>query len=1059
MSSGELHPGKLLTKRLRQSLGIVIASTLTFAFVDFARGQLSPILLLLKVVQLTVAIATLRLLSRERGESFLIAAGLANTALVNLHSVTAGIVVGDPITGPILCVAMMLGSAAMLPWPPWAQALSAVVAVAAMVTQSFSLDVSDNGIYPVVGVLVVAIASTWISRVYERSRAELTAQLTERRRMETGLRDSEARFHSAFDHAPVGMALVALDGRFVQVNRRLCQIVGYDEDELLKLDFQSITHPGDLGADLERANELLSGKIDFYHLEKRYIHKSGATVWGLLAGSVVRDEQGHPLYFVAQIEDITERKRTEEERDRYFDLSIDLLCVASTSGYFKQVNPSFTRLLGYSEQELLSAPLLDWVHPEDITATRAELGRLAGGNDTFGFTNRYRRKDGSYCFLDWNARASSDGLVYAVARDVTERRRAEDILQGTVDALSAHIAILDEAGRILAVNAAWKRFADENRFQDPSYGVGTSYLAVCEQAPSPEGQEAAHRLRDLLAQRSTAFELEYPCHSPDCQRWFVMHASLFQVDGAVRIAVAHENISRRKEAEQELLGARDQAMQASQLKSQFLATMSHEIRTPLAAIIGIADLLRETELSQSQREFADTIYDSSLAVLGLINEVLDLSKIEAGKLDLEHHRFDLRKLLGQIRDLFAVELRTKHLGVSYRIDEDVPPNLMGDSGRVRQIFTNLVGNAIKFTTSGEIRVHIAVASRTAASVVLACEVKDTGIGIAASDQRRIFEAFTQADSSTSRRFGGSGLGLSICRELIERMGGAIQLRSQLGEGTVISFTLRLDCEPAPAPALVSAAAVPSLSDGARVLLVEDNSVNQRVASRLLAKLGYTVELASSGREAIDLIASRSYDAVLMDCAMPDLDGYQTTVLIREGELASGRHLPIIALTADATTNAHKRCLAVGMDDFLAKPVTSAALDKVLRQWIVTKSAATPREALDLDQLLGRLGNDRNLLAELAQIFLNECPRMLEALRLAAAQGDPAAIERAAHTLKGAISNFSTGPAWAEAAALERAARDRQVGNPDDGLNRLEISLQPLCSELRQLIGPDPSPAT
>jgi PAS domain S-box-containing protein len=784
-----------------------------------------------------------------------------------------------------------------------------------------------------------------------------------------------------------------------------------------------------------------------------------------------------------QIAIYIERLWASEDFDRFFTLSLDLFCVVTFEGYFLRLNPAWETVLGYSRDELRSAPFVEFIHPDDRDPSMQELSKATTGEHVINFENRYRTKDGSYKWLQWFATPFiTQGLVYAAGRDVTERKAAEDTL------------------------------------------------------------------------RRNAQELEV---------------------------------------------ARRRAEAATIAKGEFLANMSHEIRTPMNAIIGMSDLALQTKLTMQQREYIQTARESAEALMTIINDILDVSKIEARRLTLERVPFLVRDTIEDSVKLFAPRADEKGLELSCRIAPDVPAAVIGDPGRLRQVVLNLVSNAVKFTHAGEVGVEILVSQQMPDEVILKCTVRDTGIGIPEEKRWEIFGAFVQADATTTRKYGGTGLGLTISSQLVEMMGGRLWLESEPGKGSRFHFVARFDLfkgETVPAPSFdlrslrvlvvddnatnrailteildswqMSAAAADSaqtalamlrqaaergqpfqlvLTDaampevdgfslaeqiaavyrasppkiilltsggapalrgrrvklfaatlvkpvkqsdlldtivtafattassrrarakepprqtrdartGLRILVAEDNATNQKLVSALLDQQGHTATVVGNGTLAVQRAAQEPFDVILMDVQMPEMSGIEATAAIRKQEEGTGRHLPIVALTARAMAGDREQCLAAGMDAYVAKPVRAAELFSAIDAAIAgtppsqrpALSPDTTVSSVNVSVLLSGFGGRSDLVAEVIDVFLADAPVMLTRLRHAGAGANASELAAAAHAIKGSAGLFSQGEAYARARALEIRARSGDASNAAAACDEIDASLSRLVSELRTL---------
>jgi len=508
-----------------------------------------------------------------------------------------------------------------------------------------------------------------------------------------------------------------------------------------------------------------------------------------------------------------------------------------------------------------------------------------------------------------------------------------------------------------------------------------------------------------------------PRHTPDGYRW---RSGFWQ------------DITDIKLLQAQLAEARDAAEAANRAKSEFLARMSHEIRTPMNAIIGLSQLTLRAALAPRERDYLERTQRAAQSLLGVINDILDFSKVEAGKLGLEAIPFRLDEVLDNLDAVISIRASEKKLHYSCRVASGVPGVLVGDPLRLGQVLVNLVGNAVKFTEQGSVRVRVSALEHEADAVTLRFEVQDTGIGLTEAQRARMFEGFFQADVSTSRRYGGTGLGLAISRHLVDAMGGQIEVESEPGRGSTFRFTVRLG--------LASEAQLSELPqlgqglrlDGVRLLLVDDNDTNQLIARELLEGVGAQVRSAANGREAVEAVDAERFDAVLMDIHMPEMDGYEATRILR-GK-AQHATLPIIAMTASATLQDRARCVAAGMNAHVGKPIDLNELLVTLLRWVrpqraapevntVAADATWTLPGIDVAAGLARIGGRREAYERVLKVFAASAGDPPAEVRAALARGAPEQARELAHRLRGAAANVGANALATAAAELERALRD------------------------------------
>ena len=876
----------------------------------------------------------------------------------------------------------------------------------------------------------------------------IVRDIGKRVRAERKLRESEELFRGVFEHAPFGMGVGGLDGRLIQVNPAFCRMLGYSEQELLATTWTELTHPDDLGPALRKREQLWNDPGGCVDAEMRYIHRTGRVVSVRVRVSLVRDSNGDPSYFVAHVEDITERKRVQEalcESENRFRIMADgcpaLMWVANAAGGRQFINRAYREFSGTTREQVEGDEWQSLVHPDDAPEYVGAFQRAVREHTPFRGEARLRRGDGEWRWVASYAEPRfSPGGEYlghvGLSPDITERKQAEQALQSS-----------EEKFRQLAENIRevfWMMIpgSDQQLYVSPAYEQvwGRTCDSVYQnpvsrlEAIHPDDLERS-RLAFARQMQGEPVETEYRIRTPDGQEKWIRGRAFPVRDQAgqlVRVVGVAEDITERKRYEEELIQAREGADAANRAKSRFLANMSHEIRTPMNGVLGMVQLLLETDLTPEQTEYARVAQNSGRALLVLIDGILDLSRIEAGKIVLENLDFNLHHTVEDVVQLLRVQANAKGLDFHSRVSPEMPPHLRGDAHRLRQVLTNLAGNAIKFTERGEVTLDAALASHGDGTATVRFTIADTGIGIPPDQAARLFARFVQGDDSTTRKYGGAGLGLAISKQLVEMMGGTIGVDSRAGEGSAFWFTAAFELAPpgwqqslserTDARSGATRGKAPA-GRKARILVAEDNATNRDVALAQLQRLGYEAGAAGNGAEAVEALKHGGYDLVLMDCEMPVMDGFEAARRMRS--IHPG--IPIIAVTADAMPADRDRCLREGMNDYLAKPVDLERLaDALARALPVCGDGEPARAVFDGEALLRRLMGDRQLAGAVLSGFLQDAPSRLNDLRVRLEEADAPSARLQAHALKGAAATVAAEGLREIALAMEQTATAGQL---------------------------------
>ncbi|MBF0495960.1 MAG: PAS domain S-box protein [Deltaproteobacteria bacterium] len=771
---------------------------------------------------------------------------------------------------------------------------------------------------------------------------------------------------------------------------------------------------------------------------------------------------------------VLQRKMSEEaliESERkfrsIFDNSFDAIMLTVPDGHILAANQSACRLVGRTEEEICLVGregLVDVTDPNLMPA----LDRRAKNGKVYAELTMLRQDGSKFTGeITSNVFHDRDGKDKSIIiiRDITQRKMMETALKESEEKFAKTFKYAPllmtisniQDGRYIDVN---EKFSEVTGFtRDEAIGKTSVELGW---------MSKGDRIKfvDILNRAGRIESMELSLTSKDKKSVVCLYAEeIIIISGLKCLLSIAQDITQRKQLETDLLRAKEAAQYANQAKSEFLANMSHEIRTPMNSVMGFADLLIKSQLDSKQLEFASAIKQASGNLMFILNDILDLSKIEAGKLELEPITFNLDDLCDQVIDTFEVIADKTGIRLSLEISPELHVNLHGDPNRLRQILHNLVGNAVKFTSSGSVELVVTPYGTNLSfgethTVVLIFAVKDTGIGVPVEQRERIFDPFTQVDASTRRRYGGTGLGLNICKKLVELMGGEIWIKSTVGVGSTFYFTACFESvHDSESPSIGKGKEQPISLRPLRILLAEDDALNQRFATEVLINQGHSVEIAMNGKEVINKLRVKPFDLILMDISMPDMDGTEVTKVIRGSTLnIFDSKIPIIAQTAHALKGDKERFLEAGMDGYITKPIDIDELSAVIRQVVphfVLKDGAgededRPSEAtdetlpvFDNKALKTRFSGKEDLLGKLFEMFVEDIPNKISDLDSSMDHGGFKALFRLAHTLKGSAATLA-------ATALNRCAANLEKCALEEDLEAVKLHFPKLKAEMERL---------
>lgn len=785
--------------------------------------------------------------------------------------------------------------------------------------------------------------------------------ISDRKLAEQKIEEDQHLYNLITQNTPDMISFGDPDGTLRYVSPSVEVLLGYSAHEMIGTKRPEYYH-------IEDALEMTEhGKLysDTDVFTRRARHKDGHYLWIESSSQVVRNEQGEAEQVLTIGRDVTERHRIEEQlrdSERNFRIisenSIDFISRNAVDEYFTYLyaSPICQAMFGYTSEEMLGTRGVDYIHPEDEDKVVAYIHSVIKGKKLEPIVFRFLCKNQTYIWIETTlqsiySESGGNHELISVTRDITERKRHFEEIERLsnehtliLNSVSEGIFGMNLEGKTMFINpaASFMLGYDSNDWLSSSSKLHTIQQTWLDSEPYTGVQKT---LLQSLPDQFSYEEREGVFWRQDGSSFLVKYRMTPLFDSGERIGavVVFRDITEEKE----IVRAKESAEEADRAKSEFLAIMSHELRTPMNGIIGMADLLSGTDLDEEQRYYTQIINKSGDALLHILNEVLDFSKIEAGMMTLELQMVDLRYVIQTVSEVFFPKIKEKGLLLTSEISPELPPAIVTDEARLRQILVNLVGNAVKFTETGEISISAQLeASQESGNLVVKFTVKDTGLGIPIASQGLLFQSFSQLHPSINRKYGGTGLGLAISKKLAELLGGTIGVNSYEGEGSEFYFTVEVslpngDWKHEPTHTYSADTVIKDISatkestegeyGSLSILIAEDHPVNRQLLLAYLKKRGYYPDVALNGEEAVRAVLTGSYDLVFMDIQMPVMDGIEATGIIRE---QLGLYPIIIAATAFARNEDKQMCLNAGMQDFISKPLSVKELDRVLKEWSV-----------------------------------------------------------------------------------------------------------------------------